>query len=91
MIASTLVALSLLMPVQNGCVQRHEALSNLAVQYGEKLSAFGLVNTGEVLSVLESVDGDTWTILLTRPDGCTRIIVSGLSWHQIKNLLGEGV
>lgn len=89
MIAAALVFASLLVPVQTDCTQRHEALGHLGAKYGEKIISFGLANSGQIVSVVVSADGSTWTIIATLPDGCTRIVATGVSWHQIKDLLGE--
>lgn len=64
----------------------HELVSDaLAQQYGEVRKGLGLQGETSLLELWASDDTGTWTILLTRPDGTTCILASGIHWQRIES------
>lgn len=63
------------------CGERAKIIGWLAVNYKEAPVATGLSNKGALVEVLTSVDGDTWTILITKPDGISCIVDTGQAWQ----------
>ncbi len=63
------------------CGPRADILKQLATQYRENPVAGGLADNGGLLEVLASIDGSTWTALITRPDGNSCLVMSGETWQ----------
>lgn len=62
---------------------RQSILTQLYINYGERPVSIGLTDTGNVIEVLKSEDGGTWTIITTRPGGLTCIVQTGERWQQV--------
>ena len=63
------------------CGKRDQIIDWLAAKYKEEPVATGISSKGALLEVLSSQDGDTWTILLTAPNGTTCVVDTGQSWQ----------
>ncbi len=63
------------------CDQRDKIIERLAVKYKEAPIATGVSSTGSLVEVLSTYDGDTWTVIVTSPDGNSCLIASGQGWH----------
>ena len=68
---------------QTACMSRAEVLDQLSSKYAETPISLGLEKSGDVVEIFTSGDGDTWTMVLTRPDGQTCMIASGEAWQVI--------
>ena len=62
------------------CTKRSEFVFHLAQAYDEKVTATGLANNGNLVQVLSSSSGKTWTIIITTPDGNACRIAAGKYW-----------
>ncbi len=51
------------------CDQRDKIVEWLAVKYKEAPIASGVSSTGSLIEVLSTHDGDSWTLIVTSPDG----------------------
>ena len=71
--------------------QRAKLVRQLEQRYGETSSAAGIADSGGVVELLTAGDGSTWTMLLTLPDGTTRIVATGESWTAIGALPGQPI
>ena len=47
----------------------------------------GLANSGGVIEVLSSKTGESWTIIITMPDGNTCLIAAGENWEALPNII----
>lgn len=63
------------------CGKRDKIIDWLAAKYQEEPVATGISSKGALLEVLSSEDGDTWTILLTAPNGTTCVVDTGQAWQ----------
>jgi hypothetical protein len=63
------------------CGKRDKIIDWLAAKYQEEPVASGISSKGALLEVLSSEDGDTWTILLTAPNGTTCVVDTGQAWQ----------
>lgn len=85
----TVLALSLLLPLSSAlaaektCASRADILDHLAYKYAEAPVAVGLANNGGVIEVLSSGHGETWTIIITMPDGESCMVAAGEGWDQL--------
>jgi hypothetical protein len=67
---------------QAACAPRADRVRWLAERHNEKQIAIGLSAGGEMIEVYASPERLTWTIVATRPDGATWIVVTGRSWQS---------
>jgi phage/plasmid primase-like uncharacterized protein len=63
------------------CGQRDKIVEWLAVKYKEAPIATGVSSQGSLIEVLSTHDGDTWTVIVTSPDGDSCVIASGQGWR----------
>ena len=63
------------------CGQRDKIFEWLAVKYKEAPIASGVSGNGSLREVLSTHDGDTWTVIVTSPDGDSCVIASGQGWR----------
>ncbi len=68
---------------QTVCMNRADVLEQLSSKYAETPISLGLAKSGDVVEIFSSGDGDTWTMVLTRPDGKTCLVASGEAWQAI--------
>ena len=69
------------------CKERSEVLDKLSNSYSEAPVAMGLASNGAVLEVLTSAEGEqTWTILITQPNGISCVMATGEGWTDVKRV-----
>jgi hypothetical protein len=68
---------------QNQCNTRDSVLSLLANKYKEAPVAVGVTNTGGLVEVLSTGDGNTWTIIVTTPQGMSCLVAAGEGWREL--------
>lgn len=76
--------------VASNGVPRAEVVKLLGERYAEAPVSMGLARNGGVVEVFTTRDGATWTIVLTMPNGQSRVIGSGESWTSVAQLAGRG-
>ena len=69
------------------CEQRGTILAYLSRQYSEAPVAMGVAENGGLIEVLTSRDGQTFTIIVTSPDGETCMVAAGEGWQAIAGRL----
>lgn len=67
------------------CFDRAELMKHLDTKFSEAPVAAGLANNGSVIEVFASKEGNTFTIVLTQPNGATCVMASGEAWMGIKS------
>ena len=73
-------------PVQSGqlvCAQHDQVVKWLLKDYAEVPISIGLSSSGAVLEVFASPGGDTWTIVVTMPNGTSCLVANGEGWYDI--------
>lgn len=65
------------------CTERSAVVSQLSSEYSERPVAMGIANNGGVLEILSSRAGQSWTIILTMPNGVTCMVAAGESWESL--------
>jgi len=81
--AGACLAVSIPAQAQMQCHQHKEVLGKFADTYKEAPVAGGLTQDGRLLQVLSSGDDGTWTIVLSKPDGVTCVIMAGEAWRKL--------
>ncbi len=67
--------------------ERAEIVGQLAARYTEAPTGLGLTSTGAVLELFATADGATWTLVITLPNGMSRVIATGESWTKRPQLV----
>lgn len=65
------------------CNTRANALGFLLERYKESASANGVSSNGGLVEILTSPRGETWTIVVTGPDGITCMVATGYNWRRL--------
>ena len=74
----------------SSCAPREDAVAYLAQEYGESRQGIGLTSDGTVMEMFSSAETGTWTITVTRPDGTTCMIASGVGYEGLAERLDRG-
>ncbi len=80
LLLSGLVLLSTPSVAQPTDMPRGQLIELLGQRYAEAPVAIGLSDIGAVVEVFAATDGSTWTMILTTPDGLSRVIQAGEAW-----------
>ena len=59
-------------------------VGHLAKKYGEAPVAIGVTNKGGLVEVLTTSDGNTWTIIVSMPNGLSCLVAEGEGWRTMK-------
>lgn len=88
---AALIALIGISPAHGGsCGPRDKVLGLLGEGFEERPTAIGLTASG-VLELLRSKDGDTWTIIVTDPEGNACVVASGEAWIELDTDTGRPI
>jgi hypothetical protein len=66
---------------QSACSPRTDVVGHLAQKYGEAPIAIGVTNKGGLVEVLTTGDGNTWTIIVSMPNGTSCMVAAGEGWR----------
>jgi hypothetical protein len=69
---------------QPACQSRDDISQLLTQRFDEVPTALGLQSNGHLIQVFVSKDGQTWTIVTTRPDGISCIVALGQHWQALE-------
>lgn len=62
----------------------HEKMTKvLGAKYTEAPTSLGLAANGKVLELFSAKGGETWTMVLTAPEGVSCIVAAGKYWQEI--------
>ena len=70
---------------QSPCSPRNDAIGHLAKKYGEAPVAVGVTNKGGPVEVPTTGDGNTWSIIVSMPDGRSFPVAAGEAWRTRKH------
>lgn len=65
------------------CEERGKLVAQLAEKYKETSVAIGLASNGKLIEVLTNASGETWTIIVTSPQGKSCLIATGQDWRKL--------
>jgi len=71
---------------QSVCDKRAEVTGHLEQKYSEKPVALGMANNGGIVELLTTKEGNTWTIIITLPNGMTCLIAAGEDWEMVPSV-----
>ena len=85
MLAAILTVVPTAALAQSGlCGPRSTVVEDLAEKYQEAPVAIGVTSGGGLVEVLSSSDGETWTIIISTPEGVSCFIAAGEGWRPIE-------
>jgi hypothetical protein len=62
---------------------RAAMLSILQRNHSERPTHIGVTDDGEVVEVIATENGSTWSIVLSTPQGCSKMIFDGFGWDRV--------
>ena len=65
------------------CAPHDKISKQLENRYAEQPVGGGLAQSGQLLQVFAAKDGESWTVVLTRPDGVSCVVASGRYWQAL--------
>ena len=68
---------------QDMWVERTELVTKLAKTFAEAPTALGLTSEGAVIELFRTPDGATWTLVVTMPNGHSRVVATGEAWTSV--------
>lgn len=77
--------------MQLTCLDREMLIQRLETRYNESLNGAGLQGSKIILEIWSSKESGNFTILVTKPDGKSCIVASGLNWHTFDSPAKAGV
>jgi hypothetical protein len=87
-------AASLVSPVpafaQSQWIDREDVVEKLGAEYAEQPTSIGVARNGGVIELFTARDGATWTMILTMPDGTSRLITAGENWIKMPVQVADG-
>lgn len=66
------------------CSHHSKVVGQFAASYQEVPVAGGLTEDGRLIEVLSSDEGKTWTIIISKPNGETCVMMAGEGWKKLK-------
>lgn len=72
------------------CGQRIDIVASLAKEFKEAPIAVGVDNNGNLVEVLSSRSGSTWSVIVTTPNGVSCLVASGEDWQVLKAVDEDG-
>ena len=87
-IAIVIVALlvmlgALVVSAQSIIMDRAEILETLTNTFSEAPISIGIMTDGNILEVLASPNGSTWTIIVSTPSGLSGMMITGKTWSPV--------
>jgi len=80
--AAALTVSASAMAAPMACRPRDDVLTQLSTKFKEAPVAIGLANNGGLLEVLTAGKGETWTIIITMPNGVSCLVAAGEDWQD---------
>lgn len=65
---------------QSPWAERSIIVERLAATFGEAPKALGVTSEGAVLELFTSDKGESWTLVVTLPNGFSRVVAEGEAW-----------
>ncbi|MDA0239828.1 MAG: hypothetical protein O3A84_07340 [Proteobacteria bacterium] len=84
---AVIIAFSGPVSAQQAAGDRTTLVKQLTQRFAEHPVSIGLTSSGGMIEIFASKDGSTWTMLLTMPDGQSRVIGDGESWFTVPEKL----
>jgi len=86
-------ALALAPPVhaQSICAERDTIVERLKNRYHESYQGAGLQSTTSLIEIWSSEETGSWTILMSKADGTSCVVASGMNWQYDPEIEMTGI
>lgn len=74
---------------QPQCDQRDSVLQVLQQKYKELPVALGVTHNGGLVEVLTTGNGNTWSIIVTTPQGMSCLVAAGEGWKAMQQVAAD--
>ena len=74
---------------QPQCDQRDSVLQVLQQKYKEAPVALGVTHNGGLVEVLTTGNGNTWSIIVTTPQGMSCLVAAGEGWKAMQQVAAD--
>ena len=74
---------------QPQCDQRDSVLQVLQQKYKEMPVALGVTHNGGLVEVLTTGNGNTWSIIVTTPQGMSCLVAAGEGWKAMQQIAAD--
>jgi hypothetical protein len=74
---------------QPQCDQRDSVLQVLQQKYKEMPVALGVTHNGGLVEVLTTGNGNTWSIIVTTPQGMSCLVAAGEGWKAMQQVAAD--
>jgi len=71
-----------------GCENHEDMVRRLEAKYHEERAEVGTNQYGWLIELFESADGETWTLVATRPGGPSCVFGVGDHWQSVTQVKG---
>ncbi len=71
---------------RNDCGPRKDVIEFLMKKYKETPVTVALSKDGRLLELFTTKNGETWTIVKTRPDGIACLMDAGTDWQELNSI-----
>ena len=68
------------------CNTRDNVIKQLGDKYQEAPVAVGVTHNGGLIEVLSTGEGQTWSIIITSPQGMSCLVAAGEGWRMVEHL-----
>ena len=72
-----------------GCEDHSQIRKQLKVKFQEELSAIATNQYGWLVELYTSADGNSWTLVATRPNGPACVFGTGRDWQMVAPIAGR--
>ncbi len=73
------------------CLPRTELIEKLTTEYAEEMTGGGLQSPQQLLEIWSSDSTGSFTVFITRPNGVSCIVATGLHWNSVVAINDDGV
>ena len=70
---------------QGVCMAHATMVDQLNERFSEVPVAIGLVGANAMVEVFADADGSSWTLIITKPDGTSCVIIAGEAWQMMEH------
>jgi len=72
-----------------GCQDHAEMVIHLKTKFHEERAEVGVNQYGWLIELFQSADGETWTLVATRPGGLACVFGVGGEWRNVAPVAGD--
>lgn len=71
------------------CNTRDQVIKQLREKYGEAPVGLGVTHNGGLVEILSTENGESWSIVVTSPQGMSCLVAAGEGWRSIARIADD--